>query len=253
MGREAIPRIPRDATEIVRAREAGRARLHARIGKNYSPWLHLGATLSVGMAALAFALANVHHPSLLELLTIPITFLVANASEWRAHKDLLHRRVRPLHELYDRHTPEHHMVFGYDDMAIRDVKELKLVLIPAIGVIGIVAMTMPFALLTGKLFGANCGWLMLMTSALYVAGYEVSHLSYHLPPESFVGRLWLVRVLREQHRRHHHPRLMQRWNFNVTFPIFDFVHRTIVPRDVLEQTLEEDRAEAHAEAPAAAE
>jgi len=246
--------IPRDGAEILRAREAGRARLHAQIRPGYSPWLHLGATLSVGMAALALAIAKVHRPSLLELLTIPITFLVANASEWRAHKDLLHHRVRPFQELYDRHTPEHHMVFGYDDMAIRDFKELKLVLIPAIGVIGIVALTVPFALITGKLLGANCGWLMLMTSALYVVGYEVSHLSYHLPPESFIGRLWLVRVLREQHRRHHHPRLMQHWNFNVTFPIFDFVHRTIVPRDVLEKTLEEDRGDArHEEATAPAE
>ncbi|HUE39224.1 MAG TPA: hypothetical protein VMR29_06945, partial [Candidatus Binatia bacterium] len=58
--------------------------------------------------------------------------------------------------------------------------------------------------------------------------YELSHLSYHLPPTSFVGRRWLVRVLRQHHARHHDPRLMQRWNFNVTIPFWDWVQGTIV-------------------------
>jgi sterol desaturase/sphingolipid hydroxylase (fatty acid hydroxylase superfamily) len=47
--------------------------------------------------------------------------------------------------------------------------------------------------------------------------------------------------LREQHRRHHHPRLMQRWNFNVTVPLWDWVRGTRVPREVLEAALAEDR------------
>ena len=59
--------------------------------------------------------------------------------------------------------------------------------------------------------------------------YELSHLSYHLPEDSFIGRRPLVRALREHHRRHHHTALMQRWNFNVTLPLFDWVFRTSVP------------------------
>ena len=233
--------IPENAAAIVKAREAGRARLQARISARYSPWLHLSATLGIGIVALALGVARVHHATLLEWLTVPLTLLVANGAEWRAHKSLLHHRIKPFHELYDRHTPEHHMVFGYDDMAIREWRELKLVLIPAVGVLGIVAMTAPIAWAIGHFWSPNRGFLMLVASALYVVGYEVSHLSYHLPEHSFIGRLWMVRVLREQHRRHHHPRLMQKWNFNVTWPIFDWVHRTIVPRDVLERTLAEDR------------
>lgn len=236
--------IPRDGTAILEARDRARARLHAAIPAGYSPWLHLAASTGVGVVALAVGIWGLRAPRAIDFLTIPIVFLLSNLFEWRAHKDLLHHRVKPFHILYDRHTPEHHMVFGYDDMAVREWKELRLVLIPAFGVMGIVVMMVPIAYALGRLLNPNVGWLFLITSALYVVGYELSHLSYHLPPESFIGRIPLVRVLREQHRRHHHPRLMQKWNFNVTIPIGDWLHRTRVPREVLEATLKQDRGEA---------
>ena len=232
--------LPRDGSAILHARSKARARLHEAIPERYSPWLHLAASTGVGLVALSLGIWGLHAPTALQFLTIPVTFLLSNLFEWRAHKDLLHHRTKPFHILYDRHTPEHHMVFGYDDMAVREWKELRLVLIPAFGVAGIVLMMAPIAFLLAKLLGPNVGWLFLITSALYVVGYELSHMSYHLPPDSFIGRLSLVRTLREQHRRHHHPRLMQKWNFNVTIPIGDWLHRTTVPKDVLEKTLRQD-------------
>jgi hypothetical protein len=236
--------VPRNGAAILEARAKGRARLHESIPKRYSPWLHLVTTTGIGAVALAVGIWGVRAPRPVELLVVPATFFLSNLFEWWAHKDLLHRRQKFATVLYDRHTPEHHMVFGYDDMAVRDWRELKLVLIPAFGVAGIVAMMIPLALLLSRFLGPNVGFLFLVTSALYVVGYELSHLSYHLPEQSFIGRLGLVRVLREQHRRHHHPRLMQKWNFNVTIPIGDWLHRTQVPEHVLAETLKQDRGEA---------
>jgi sterol desaturase/sphingolipid hydroxylase (fatty acid hydroxylase superfamily) len=57
--------------------------------------------------------------------------------------------------------------------------------------------------------------------------YEWLHLAYHLPDESFIGRRLLIRRLRQHHARHHNPKLMQRWNMNVTLPLFDWVFGTI--------------------------
>ena len=51
-----------------------------------------------------------------------------------------------------------------------------------------------------------------------MVSYEVLHLCYHAPKDSFIGRLSLIRVLRAHHARHHDPRIMQRYNFNVTVP-----------------------------------
>jgi len=66
-----------------------------------------------------------------------------------------------------------------------------------------------------------------MATMFYVISYEWMHLSYHLPRNSFVGRRWIVRLLRRHHATHHHPPLMQAWNFNVTIPLWDLVRRTI--------------------------
>jgi len=57
--------------------------------------------------------------------------------------------------------------------------------------------------------------------------YEWLHLSYHLPHDHLVGRSRIIRALRRHHTIHHDPRLMQRWNLNVTVPLWDVVMRTV--------------------------
>jgi hypothetical protein len=204
-----------------------REKLLEAIPSSYSPFLHLAATTGIGALLLAAGVWGVHQVRLVELLAVPATVLFANAFEWRAHKDLMHKLREPFGILYRRHTPQHHAVYVEDDMAVRDWRELKLVLIPAWGVFGIVLTLAPFAYAMAHFTTANAGWLVLVTAGLYMVAYELSHLSYHLPPESFIGRLALVRVLRRHHAKHHDPRLMHRWNFNVTIPLFDWVHGTI--------------------------
>ena len=211
------------------ARERMRTTLMDRIPRWYSPWAHLASTTGIGVAVLALALYELHGVRPIELLVIPAVFLVANGFEWRVHKDVLHRRLRPVELIYQRHTPEHHAVYMTNDMAMRSPREFRLVLMPAMGILGIVVAATPLAFGLRLLLGANCGWLFLVTSALYMVLYEVSHLSYHLPETTWIGRRPLVKWLREHHARHHDPRLMQKWNFNVTIPLFDWLHGTIAP------------------------
>lgn len=205
------------------AKRVDRERIIQGIPTRYSPWLHLAATAGSGVVVLIVAALAVQELRAVELLVVPAFLVISNAGEWYAHRTLLHHRIPPFHVLYDQHTPSHHVAYRYDDMAVRSWRELKLVLIPAFGVGLITVAVSPFALAAGLLLTPNCGWLVLATGALYVVGYELSHLSYHLPEDHPVGRLRLVRWLREHHRRHHDPRLMQRWNFNVTLPLFDWL------------------------------
>jgi hypothetical protein len=206
-----------------------------RIPAWYSPWGHLAGTVGVGVVSLALAIINVEQLKWAELLTIPLVFVLSNFIEWYVHKNVMHRRVWPMTVLYDRHTPEHHRVFRYADMAIRSPRELRMVLIPAMGVLGIVLMQAPGALLSGLLISSNVGWLFLLSSALYVVSYELTHLCYHLPENSLIYRLSFMRKLREHHARHHEPALMQNWNFNVTIPLADLVFKSIAPQELVER------------------
>lgn len=245
MTRDELARVEARFFKGEQSREAFRAQMLAKIPAWYSPWLHLGATLSVGLAAVVVAIASIRDLAWVELSTVLVVFVVSNLLEWHAHRNLLHRRFRPLAVLYDRHTPEHHRVYRYGDMEIRSTRELRLVLIPAMGVLGIVVMSAPAALLVGVVLGANVGWLMLLTSALYVVGYEVTHLAYHLPEDSFIGRRGFIRKLRELHAQHHDPRLMQRYNFNVTVPLGDWLFGTLAPPALIDEIRRAPTARRH--------
>jgi hypothetical protein len=194
----------------------------------YNPWLHLAVTSVGGIAIVLTGVVLVHHVQWSEIAFGVGLFVASNAAEWRMHRDLLHRRVPPFGLFYDQHTPQHHMVFVTDDMAIRDARELRLVLIPAWGIVAAFASLTPAMIAIWLGGNHNLACVFGIVTVGYVVSYEWLHLSYHLPPESFIGRRCLVRWLARHHAIHHDPRLMQRWNFNVTLPLWDLVRRTYV-------------------------
>jgi hypothetical protein len=209
------------------ADEGFRAEVMANIPASYSPAFHFLFPSIVGIAIAAVGLSLVRHPTWIELLSVPFVFVVSNATEWRAHKNLLHKRHPIAKVLYDRHTPIHHRVFTTNDMSIRSPRELALVLIPPYGILLVFAAVAPIAALLFLLGQRNVCGLFLATTMLYVVSYEWLHLAYHLPQTSFIGRLSIVRRLKRHHATHHDPTLMQKWNFNVTVPLWDWVRGTI--------------------------
>jgi hypothetical protein len=213
-------------------RERVRARVLAEIPWWYSPYGHFAATTGIGLTVLVLSVVSLSrlHVRWTDLLMIPLVVLAANFYEWLVHKDVLHRRRWPVEVIYDKHTPMHHMIYVEEDMAIRDARELRLVLIPAAGVLGLVLAAAVPAMLVAYFWSAAAGWLFLLSAGLFMVTYEVLHLCYHAPKESFIGRRKLIAVLRAHHARHHDPRLMQRYNFNVTLPLADWIMGTIAPK-----------------------
>jgi len=197
----------------------------------YSPFAHLFTTTGIGLVALLIAISQIKHLQWEELLIIPVVVVFANFFEWYAHKHVLHRRRRFWNMLFEKHTLLHHRIYRWESMAIENRREFAFVLIPSIGVLGIILMASPIAILSGVVFGVNVGWLTMMTQALYAVGYELTHLSYHLPEKHLVRAFPFIRVLSEHHARHHAPELMQRYNFNVTVPLADVVLGTMVPTE----------------------
>jgi hypothetical protein len=219
--------LPRDRRDQIRADWLAESGF-------YNPWLHIGITTGFGGTIMVIAASLLHDVKWWEILFGVGLFVVSNAAEWRIHRDLLHKRFKLLPVLYDQHTPRHHMVFVTDDMSIRSTREFQLVLIPPYGIVAAFAGLVPAMVLiwTGT-FGLfperhNLAAVFAIVTMGYIVSYEWLHLSYHLPEDSFVGGLWIVRVLRQHHAIHHDPRLMQKWNFNVSLPLWDLVRRTYV-------------------------
>lgn len=206
-----------------------RAEAIARIPSWYSGWAHLAFPSAVGIGLIAAAVSLLDRPSLAAWLTVPVVLVFVNFVEWHVHRHVLHRRIWPLEELFWRHTPEHHVIFVRDDMAMRSTREFRLVLIPFYGILAIFVTTLPVTAVLWAWVSANVALLWVAATMGYVVAYEWLHLSYHLPADSRVGRSGLIRWLRRAHAMHHTPELMQRWNFNVTVPLADRVLGTIHP------------------------
>lgn len=195
----------------------------ALVPKSYSPIAHLTVTAGIGVAALAAGLIAIDEFHW-ALPLVALTFIVlANLVEWLAHKYILHRRQRFFEPLYDQHVPRHHVFYTEGHMAVASRREWYFVLMPRRGVLGIALMAVPLAFAVGALFGHDGGWVVIMTVGSYASFYEVTHLTYHLPKDHPLQRIGLIRWLSRHHARHHDPKLMRKWNFNVTVPLWDFL------------------------------
>src|SRR5579872_5229967 len=84
-------------------RDELRARLVQGIPWWYVSWVHLAFPSIVGVGLVVGAILSIRDLQPWQLLAVPLVWLVSNATEWRAHKGLLHRRTKPLEVLYDRH------------------------------------------------------------------------------------------------------------------------------------------------------
>ena len=216
-----------EVTQPLPARDRVRAAAVERIPWWYNPWGHLAFPSLVGIGLIAGSLALLDHPTPLELCAVPLIAVIINFNEWHIHRNILHRRSWPLEELFWRHTPEHHVIFIRQDMAMRSTREFRLVLIPFYGILGIFATTLPITTALWFLVSHNIALLWVATTMGYTVAYEWLHLSYHLPADSRIGRSPVIAWLRRHHATHHTPELMQRWNFNVTVPLADLVLRTV--------------------------
>ncbi len=148
-----------------------RDELLSRIPRWYSPWGHFLFPMAAGIGLAVEALRLTQDLRSWQIAVFPLFLLIGNAVEWSAHRGILHRTLRPLEALYRRHN-QHHQVYATDNMAIHDPRELKLVLLPAVGVLAIFAFALPVAGLLVLAGQRNLGCLWVAASVLYVLSYE---------------------------------------------------------------------------------
>jgi len=206
-----------------------------KIGAHYSGAAHFLFTTFASLAAIAFAAWGVHRPSALEWLTVPLTFLFANWGEYTRHRREMHRPVRGFGLIYKRHTLEHHHFFTHQAMSYEGARDFKMVLFPPILIVFFFGLfAVPVGALLWLVATPNVARLFVATVVAYYLTYEWLHFAYHLSPDTFVGRLAIVRVLRRHHMTHHDLALMGKHNFNITFPICDWLYGTTLRTKVSE-------------------
>lgn len=200
------------------------------IPRFYSGPLHLAFTASVLGGTIAWHLAHVSGLNPWEFLVLPVTLLFGNAVEYLVHRFPLHRVYPGLKSGYEIHSLEHHRFYTYDAMFFEKTKDFMMVLFPPWAPI-LVAVFCSLAgiLLVGPLLSPNAGRFFAAMGTGCLLLYEALHGLAHFDDRSWAGRMPLVQAIRRHHRIHHDLQMMSRYNFNITFPIFDWILGTRIP------------------------
>ncbi len=226
--------VDSDEPPSLMAAAAARFVRRDHIPADYSPWRHMGLTLTIaaGIATIGALLAR--HARLSDWLLMPVFFVVANLLEWTVHRFPMHRPLQPR-IMYRNHAQLHHIAFTDGNMPIKHTPELGLVMMPWYTMIGLFVVSSPVMIAAGFARGRGLAGVFVLGAVAYFLCYETMHALYHLPDATLdrmgIGRLRTFRQLQAHHHRHHDLRRMADVNFNVTFPLMDRLFGTAAPPD----------------------
>lgn len=197
------------------------------IPRGYQGWMHATFTFGFGGAVLIAGLWQVKEVQPMEWLTIPIAFLYANLAEYFGHRFPMHHPWPGLGLIYRRHAKQHHRFYTHEAMELEEQRDFRATLFPPLLVIFFFGgFGVPMWLVLNWLATPNVAWLAVSVGVAYYLNYELLHFSYHAREGTWLARNPVVRRLRALHQTHHDQARMARCNFNITYPIGDWLFRT---------------------------
>ena len=214
------------AQRMSRRQAAFREDFRSKIGRLYHGWAHVALIYAIGLGAIWYFARQVSSPAWYEWLIVPVAFVGANVFEWWIHKYVMHRPVKGLMGIYKRHTLAHHQFFTEIEPTIDDTRDFRIVFFPPYALVTFIAMSLIPAAILGWLGFANAGWLLLITNTAIYLNYELFHFCCHVKDDRIVRHIPLVNTIRRHHAAHHNTSIMMERNFNLTYPIGDWLFGT---------------------------
>ena len=206
--------------------EAFRADYRTRISRWYSGWGHVFMIYAIGLAGIWTFAQRLHDVRWWEWLVIPVAFAIANVFEWWIHRYVMHRPVKGFMGIYKRHTLAHHQFFTDQEPSFDDARDFRITFFPPYALAAFMAGSIIPAWLLGLAGAPNAGWLLLITNTALYLNYELFHYCCHVKDDHLVRHIPLVNSIRRHHIAHHNMAIMMEKNFNLTYPIADWLFGT---------------------------
>ena len=198
------------------------------IGKQYSGIRHLLITTSIVALVLIYGILNLRNLHVNELIIVPITIILGNLTVYLIHRFPMHRKLNAIYFIFRNHTLIHHYLFDENSMEYESTKDFKMILLsPLLISIVLSLLILPSHFLFRYLFTDNVGFLLLMAGTLYMGIYEWMHLSFHTPKDHWVNGIPGISWMRRHHTIHHRKAIMSKVNFNIVFPLSDFIFKSL--------------------------
>ena len=201
-----------------------------RISKLYSGPGHVFMIYAIGIAAIFYCVRQIQDPAWFEWLIVPVAFAIANLFEWWIHRFVMHRPIKGFGNffmaIYARHTLAHHQFFTNVEPTIDSSRDFRIVFFPPYALVAFILISIPPAAVLILIGFPDAGWLLLVTDVFMYLNYELFHWCCHLKDDRLVKLVPFVNTIRRHHIAHHDPHLMMETNFNLTYPIADWLFAT---------------------------
>jgi hypothetical protein len=197
-----------------------------RVAPLYSGPLHVLLIYAIGFAAIWYFARQIQGLAWSDWLIVPITFMAANIFEWAVHRFVMHRPIRGLMGVYKRHTLAHHQFFTDQNHVIDSTRDYRITFFPPYALVTFIVVSAVPAYVVGLVWSSNAGWLLMCTTAGMYLNYEFFHLCCHLPDSGWLRATPFVNTIRRHHAAHHNTAIMMERNFNLTYPIADWLFGT---------------------------
>jgi hypothetical protein len=208
--------------------ERFRAKFREEKPKWFSATLHYlfnGVTLISLSIYLFFQITDLRA---IELIVIPVMMLLGNLSVYLIHRYPLHKKYKYIKkETYQQHTLWHHRFYTNANYQVEKKADIHALFFPPKVIIFFTFLFIPGMFFLLELFLTNnLVFLTLSMSSIYFILYEIVHFTSHLPEKHWLLKIGHLKAMRQHHLIHHNPRFMNQCNFNIVFPLSDYIFRT---------------------------
>ena len=164
------------------------------------------------------------------LLLLPVYFLICNLLEYLLHRYPMHNKTKGMEFLFE-HVTVHHSFFNEDFYYYEQPRDYMAVFLPILYFSFISFIFFIVALLIYFVSDLDNALFFCVIGFAYYLMYETLHFTYHAKSGSLIKKLPFVEQSAKLHLLHHRANLMSKYNFNITFPIFDKVFNTLYKED----------------------
>jgi len=208
--------------ETIRARFRQQA-----IKDRYSPYLHLGANISLLLISIIIQITQYQKPQWLDFIPFFAVFILGNFAVYFIHRYPLHGFYKWNMYAYGSHTRRHHVFFQNDLMTFNGKSDWFTIFFPIEIIIFFVIIYHPiFYIMLKPFIGHNATVSYLIASSCYFLLYEFVHYCSHLEMDHPLLKIKHLRHMRIHHEIHHCPKLMGKYNFNIVYTLADRIFRT---------------------------
>ncbi len=200
------------------------------VPKNYRASIHIGLNflfLMGVMTACAIQFVRVGGGVVTFFLVFLLSLLLGNVGVYLIHRYPLHQRLPGASYAFKVHSLWHHVFYKIEAMELEEERDAFILFFPPSVVFIFSFIAIPLIIwVVSSLIGPAVAFSFAFGSAFYFFLYEVLHFISHLPADSKILRFWWFKIMWHHHRLHHDPKIMDQVNFNIVFPLCDYVFRT---------------------------